>query len=676
MVAMAHPHQDPPPDLPRRSFFGVFRYSRRALGLVWTTSRGLTVTLGVTNVSFVAQIVDWNAQLRHQVIEMAHRHKGTGFVRIIQRCPVYVDSIGKTLQDEPARLKLLTHENGIQVDDSVRKPFPNHAEHDPSDLAAALTIAAKDLKERLRDRSAIVLAVVVPLGLAFVLNLTLGPITEEGFSTDVAVADADGGAVAQAFSGVLTEIEDAEFITVTETPDGSAARVMIADDQISTAYLIPDGFSNAVGMGEEAVITVVANPDQPIGAQVGAAIAEGFAGEVNAVRLSVATALALGADDPEALAATASAEPAPIALADGQTEGRGFDFATFYATGIAVFFLFFTVQFGVLGIIDERETGTMPRLLVAPISKQAILVGKLAASFLMGVASTVVLWLATTLLMGADWGSSIGVLILIFAGVAAAMGLTAAIATFTNTAEQAGAITAFIVVVFGVLGGVFFPVSRVSGAFEVVARIAPHFWLMDGFQRLSAGEGIFDIAPALAAIIFFVFVLPIVLILVLGLVFGSGFQSRVAVVVPVDDERARALFDEIARTRLTRILPHRWGDGLDAGEGNDRIIPGDGTGGYVEGGAGRDRIIVRAEGDNDLIGGPGRDTVDFRRSPSPMYVNLSLGRFWSTSAGSVRSRVSTNATGVESATRPSRSTRSRRSRSGSSSACRRSGCRS
>ena len=102
----------------------------------------LTVTLGVTNVSFVAQIVDWNAQLRHQVIEMAHQHKGTGFVRIIQRCPVYVDAIGKSLQDEPARMKLLTHKNGVEVDDSVKKLFPNHAEHDPSNLAAALTIAA------------------------------------------------------------------------------------------------------------------------------------------------------------------------------------------------------------------------------------------------------------------------------------------------------------------------------------------------------------------------------------------------------------------------------------------------------------------------------------------------------------------------------------------------------
>ena len=47
---MAHPDPtsaaQPAPEL-RRSFFGVFRYSRRALELVWTTSRGLTVALGV-----------------------------------------------------------------------------------------------------------------------------------------------------------------------------------------------------------------------------------------------------------------------------------------------------------------------------------------------------------------------------------------------------------------------------------------------------------------------------------------------------------------------------------------------------------------------------------------------------------------------------------------------------
>ena len=38
-------------------------------------------------------------------------------------------------------MKLLTHENGVQVDDMVKKLFPNHAEHDPSDLAAARALA-------------------------------------------------------------------------------------------------------------------------------------------------------------------------------------------------------------------------------------------------------------------------------------------------------------------------------------------------------------------------------------------------------------------------------------------------------------------------------------------------------------------------------------------------------
>ncbi|HJP36597.1 MAG TPA: thiamine pyrophosphate-dependent enzyme [Gammaproteobacteria bacterium] len=113
----------------------------------------LTVTLGVSNISFVAQTVDWNMPLMNAVLTAAHEHKGTSFVRIIQRCPVYVDQIGKDLQDDPASLLLVTHENGIQVDDAVKRLFQKHQEHDPSDLAAARALA--------QDESAI------PLGLLF-----------------------------------------------------------------------------------------------------------------------------------------------------------------------------------------------------------------------------------------------------------------------------------------------------------------------------------------------------------------------------------------------------------------------------------------------------------------------------------------------------------------------------
>ena len=43
----AHPHSAPPSEPSNRGFLGVFRYSRRALDLVWTTNRRLTVVLAI-----------------------------------------------------------------------------------------------------------------------------------------------------------------------------------------------------------------------------------------------------------------------------------------------------------------------------------------------------------------------------------------------------------------------------------------------------------------------------------------------------------------------------------------------------------------------------------------------------------------------------------------------------
>jgi len=101
----------------------------------------LTVTLSVTNVSFVAQVVDWNPPLLYETIKAAHDHKGTSFVRVMQRCPAYMEKRSEDLQHDPADLMLLTHPDGIPVPDGVGKMFPNQQEHDPSDLGAAFQIA-------------------------------------------------------------------------------------------------------------------------------------------------------------------------------------------------------------------------------------------------------------------------------------------------------------------------------------------------------------------------------------------------------------------------------------------------------------------------------------------------------------------------------------------------------
>ncbi len=102
----------------------------------------LTITLGITNVSFVAQVVDWNPPLLYETLKAAYRHRGTAFVRIVQRCPVYAEEVFKELQNDPSRFLLLEHEKGIALDPSVRRQFPERIEHDPSDLASAFRVAA------------------------------------------------------------------------------------------------------------------------------------------------------------------------------------------------------------------------------------------------------------------------------------------------------------------------------------------------------------------------------------------------------------------------------------------------------------------------------------------------------------------------------------------------------
>ncbi len=119
-----------------------FKTNTHPFGAILPAHNPLTVTLGIENTSFVAQVVDWNPPLLYETIRRAHQHRGTGFVRIIQRCPVYAENLSKELQGDPSRFLILEHEEGIALDDSVRRIFPNRQEHDPRDLAAAFAVAA------------------------------------------------------------------------------------------------------------------------------------------------------------------------------------------------------------------------------------------------------------------------------------------------------------------------------------------------------------------------------------------------------------------------------------------------------------------------------------------------------------------------------------------------------
>ncbi len=100
----------------------------------------LTVTLGITNASFVAQTADWAPQHLYETLEAAYAHQGFSFVRIMQRCPVWTSILFQDAVRDPARVAVLVHERGIR-DAGTEELHKHHIDHDPSDLDAARHLA-------------------------------------------------------------------------------------------------------------------------------------------------------------------------------------------------------------------------------------------------------------------------------------------------------------------------------------------------------------------------------------------------------------------------------------------------------------------------------------------------------------------------------------------------------
>ncbi len=110
-------------------------------GAVLNPLNPLTGTLGISNVSFVAQTADWIPDHLYETISAGFHHKGFAFIRILQRCPQYTSSIFAEAVRNPDLTELMVHTDGIRIDE-IKDIYKKHVYHDPSDLVEAHRMAA------------------------------------------------------------------------------------------------------------------------------------------------------------------------------------------------------------------------------------------------------------------------------------------------------------------------------------------------------------------------------------------------------------------------------------------------------------------------------------------------------------------------------------------------------
>jgi ABC-2 type transport system permease protein len=183
-----------------------------------------------------------------------------------------------------------------------------------------------------------------------------------------------------------------------------------------------------------------------------------------------------------------------------------------FASGMAVFFLMYTVTIGGRSILQERHMGTLSRMMASPTRVGQILGGKVLGIFLTGFLQVAVLILATTLLLDIPWGDPLGVVFLIGATAAAATGWGILLAAFATTAAQVASLGLALMLIFGILGGSFTGVPE-SGLWGMLSKITPHAWSIDGMEQLAGGGNVADVAVNIVVLMSMTAVLFVVAII-------------------------------------------------------------------------------------------------------------------------------------------------------------------
>ena len=362
-----------------------------------------------------------------------------------------------------------------------------------TELRHLWTMTASDLRQRIRDKSVIIFALLVPLALMFVFNLTFGAAQDVTLDTiDVAVAMPDGDQLA------VTLVDAALSSDAVEVHQTAAAadevRALVQSGEVTMGIVVPEDFSEAVTSGRETVVDVVEGDQGGLESAVVEAVLQAVLDRLAAGTVAAAAGAQLGlpAEQLAALAEEAATAGPQITLTEGETSNEQLSSSANLVAGQAGLFLLFTVGFGVLGLLAEREQGTLARLRSMPMRPSLIVTAKSLVSYILGIVATVVLLVVGGLFFDVSFGSPLAVFALVLCVVAAGVSLMFIIARVARTAEQANISQSILAMVLGMSAGAFFPITA-TGLLGQIMDLNPIAAFMHGLGIASGGGGIGDI---------------------------------------------------------------------------------------------------------------------------------------------------------------------------------------
>lgn len=397
-----------------------------------------------------------------------------------------------------------------------------------------LQIGWKDMLLLFRDRGALILMLAAPFLLTLGLGLVSGAFSDNDSNSGladipVALVISDDGELGQAVGDLFASEELADLVEPVIVTDTAVARQQVDNDEVVAAVIVPDGFTASIvpenmttGETTTAVpIEIYINPARPISADVITSIVREFINRTDTSLISIETTLVtlsmnqlapftdqaamqrLGqAVGERAITQISESGNSLITLRQEETavNTQDFNLLSYFAPGMALTFLMYTVTQGGRSVLAERNGGTLSRLLSSPTAISQVLGGKVLGIFLSGTAQVAVLIIGSTLLFRLTWGDTLGVALLVLAAALAATGWGILLAAISREPSQVSTYGTALMLLFGLVGGGFVALPR-EGAVYWLGKITPNSWALDGFLALAQGQTVNDIGSEITALV-------------------------------------------------------------------------------------------------------------------------------------------------------------------------------
>jgi len=374
----------------------------------------------------------------------------------------------------------------------------------------SLAIARNVLRRILNDPRTLVLIVVLPL--FFVLlygnsfsgsykDLSIVIVNDDNGLASVRTAEVGritlNVHLAQAFVDVL----DPEMFDIALADEADTAEAQVGRDGVWAALVFPRSFSNAVvneavrASGERRVEidgdSVTLLPSDPVdGPKTVLVIDDG--------NPLIAGAIQAAFDD--AFARVLASQQSSLTV-EGLLEVRalhegGIRMLDFTAPGIIGFAMtLITVMLTAMSVVRERTSGTLTRILIAPIGAWQVTLGYTLAFSFVGIFQAAELFLASVLLFGIRFVGNPGVVALVIVLFTIGLqGIATLISTIAKNEAQAMQFVLFLLIPSIMVSGVFWPLETMPATIRPLSYVSPLTYANAGLRKVMlAGGGFGDI---------------------------------------------------------------------------------------------------------------------------------------------------------------------------------------